>query len=161
MSSDLSGIFETDNRRKICAITAGPYFDELLRSREIAHAYLRHPDPRARLGALLIIRDYWKPSPDFAQVCEKLIIEDDDPNVRCAALSTLGANYYGFLEARIGRMFAEIVRDEGQPQPCRYVAYLGLLAMKDLEVRQLDAKTFQPSRDVNWEYVESFFRTGE
>jgi hypothetical protein len=156
MSSNPSGPVEDDYARKICMKYAGPYFDRMLQSYQATRDLLQHPDPRARLGALGMIREYWKPPPDFAQLCERMAREDPDVDVRCMALNCLiPAYYYGSEDLRIGRWLAEIVRDQSQAPLFRKIAYVMLFAVRATDDNPL-AHTLQFPEQVDWSFVNTF-----
>lgn len=143
----------TSSRRKAWGHAAGPFADVLLQSAEAAQQHLTHPDPRARLGAVLLLRDHWGAPAGFAALCERLAFEDPDTTVRCAALTHLGAEHYETGDARMGRLFAGIVRDEAEPRVLRYVAYLGLYALDGCRGPEPDGRTFRIPEDVDWSLV--------
>ena len=143
----------TPSRRRIWGLAAGPFVDVLLRSAEAAQQHLTHPDPRARLGAVLLLRDYWGLPAGFAELCERLAFEDPDTNVRCAALTHLGAEYYETRDARMGRVFAGIIGDEAEPRVFRYVAYVSLYALDGCRGPEPDSRTFRIPEDVDWSLV--------
>jgi hypothetical protein len=157
MSVNSSGSFDDDWVRNTCMKYAGPYFDQMLRSCKATWDYLTHPDARARLGALAMIRDYWKPTADFAQLCEKMACEDDDLNVRCIALNCLISCYYGTWDVRIGRWLAGVVRDETQPPMFRKLAYTMLFTVRAI-AEHPHAHTLRFPEQVDWEFVNSFLR---
>jgi hypothetical protein len=135
---------------------AGPYFDHMLKSYQTTTEYLQHPDPRARLGAIALVRDYWKPPADFAQLCEKLAREDPDLDVRCIALNSLISIYYGTWDVRIGRWLAGIVLDETEPLLFRKLAYCMLFSLRAVFQSPLPAVLQFPD-EVDWTFVYSFF----
>lgn len=157
MLTGLRRSFRSDFARKLCEKTAGPYFEEMLQDFDVTKVYLKHIDPRARLGALLIIREYWKPPPNFPQICEIIAFEDDDLQVRCGALSSLCGCYYGTHDVRMGRLFAEVVGDQLQPLLFRRIAYFALYSIKGLGDQLPDTQTFQFPESVNWDFVGGFF----
>src|SRR5438132_6070453 len=123
MPSNALGVFTRDSDREICKKYAGPYFENMLISYEATQEYLKHPDPRARIGALAMMRDYWRPKGDFACECEQIARDDADLTVRCIAVNCLISCYYGTRDTRIGRWLAKVVRDETSPAIYRRQAY--------------------------------------
>jgi hypothetical protein len=146
----------SDLERKIWALAAGPFFDELMRGPDVAEQYLTHPDPKARLGAVLLLRDYWGPPAGFTKLCERLAVEDSNIGVRCAALTHLGAEHYETHNARMGRLFAGMVQDQGEPRELRYVAYVCLYALDGCHGQEPNSQTFHIPEDVNWSLVERY-----
>ena len=134
----------SEHRRRIWKNEAGPFFEEVTRSFESATALLTHPDPRARLVAMLLIKDHWRPVPylgdierghtsDFDPVYKKLAFEDDSPKVRGAAMLHVVMWFSQTHDLDLSRKLAGVLRDVTQPPEIRFVAYAGLLAVNDLE----------------------------
>jgi hypothetical protein len=134
---------------------AGLYFDEMSSSFDRTMEFLRDPDPRARLGAIAFLREFWRPPADFADTCEKIVKVDADLNVRCIALNSLIDFYYGTHDMRIGRWLATIVRDDHQPSMLRKIAYSFLYSIRAI-VPQPMVATLEFPEDVDWDFVESF-----
>lgn len=148
--------FLRTTRGKIWGFEAGPFVKELLRSREAAESHLTHSNPRARLGAVLILRYYWGPPIGFAELCQRLTLEDTDSKVRCAALIHLGALHYDTRDPRMGQLFAGIVQDESQPHEFRYVGYVSLYALDGCRGPEPDPRTFRIPEDVDRGLVERY-----
>ena len=156
MSTASPARFEGGFERSLCEKLAGPFFHEMLQGYQATRAHLTHADPRARIGALFMLREYWKPAPDFAELCEKLAFADEDVQVRSGALSSVCGFYYNTHDVRMGRLFARLVRDDSQPLLHRRVAYLALYALRGLSQRP-HAESLQFPDEVDWEFVDSFF----
>lgn len=150
------GAFDSEFTKAVCQRMAGAYFSEMEASFERTVARLSEPDPKARIAALFMIREYWKTFPDFKEVCEKLAFEDEDSEVRNYALSSLCRVGYGTYDSRLGKRLAELVLDNGQPDLRRRVAYTALRAVwRNLGPEQA-ADEFRFPEDVDWAFVQSF-----
>lgn len=159
-------------RRRIWVGESGPFFDEVMRSYQSAQELLSHPDPRARLGAMLVIKDHWYPRPDIDDdrrkrprpnldpIYERLAFTDVTPKVRGAAMLYLGQWYYKTHDRHLSGLLARVVRDDNQPPENRYTAYLMLIQVNDL------LSKFQPEppstrelwnpENVDWQLVDRF-----
>jgi len=151
------GSFDRDFSRKLCEKICGPYIDKMIRDYRETKEFLKHSDPRARLGALFMIREYWKPQTDFGHICEQLAMEDPDVDVRSGALSSLCGICYGTQDGRIGRVFATLVLDGMQPVIIRRIAYFGLFSLQGFPSRVPNSQTFKFPDDVDWTFVRTFF----
>jgi hypothetical protein len=157
MTSDVPRRFRREGSRIWCQKFQETYLGEMLRSREVTVNCLTHADPRARECALLVIRDYWDPPPDYPQICERLALQDDDTAVRALAILLLSSSYYNTWDARIGKLLACIVRDEAQPLMCRRIAYFGLFMLQGAEsANSPNPKDPRFPETVDWKLVESF-----
>jgi hypothetical protein len=65
---------------------AGSSLESLLHMREATQEYLQNPNPHLRITALLLIKDYWQPTPEIVQKCETIAFNDPDAQVRGTAL---------------------------------------------------------------------------
>lgn len=169
MSDDADRIAKLP-RLRMLKNESGPYFEALTRSRDSAFEHLRHSDPRARLGAMLVIKEYWSPPPEIDgesgertgrpdglhPIFEALAFEDESPKVRGAALLYLFFWYSNTRDHRITEKLERVLRDESQPNENRYVAYMGMLEVHGLvselwtgSRRPPDCLTWTPS-DVDW-----------
>src|SRR5206468_2304275 len=111
---------------------ATPFLDAMLRSREQAQACLEHSDSKVRFVALDVLSHHWEPNRDLAQVCEKMVFSDPDPEIRAVAATTLGACYARTADSRVAKLLANIVSDGSQPSPVRVSAYHSLFAVQGL-----------------------------
>src|SRR5216684_5790075 len=64
----------------------GSELDNLLQSPDAAEKWLLDADPKKRIVALLLCRDYWSRTDFFLQQCELLAFRDTDQIVRGIAL---------------------------------------------------------------------------
>jgi len=155
MAASPDGQFKDDFTRMRCEKVAGLYFTKLMHGYDITIDHLNHADPRARSGALMLMKHYWKRRQDYAQICERIAREDTDPKVRALALGWLSLCYTATSDSRIGKWLAEIVRDEMQPLLFRRQAYFSLFSVRGL-AKILDTRTFQFPDQVDWSLVASF-----
>jgi hypothetical protein len=152
---EMHGTFLSKYDETFCRKFSGPYFDELRASYTATLAAIRHPDARARWGALTMLETYWPQGPEFPQVSEQLAVGDGDLEVRCRAISCLGQYYSDSHDPRISARFVGIIIDDSQPRPCRFFAYLGLLALMGRHgAQEADLRTFRIPDDIDWAFVE-------
>lgn len=149
----MAAAFASEASMTVCKIAAGMFLDDLLQSQHVAKQHLRHRSPQARLGALVMLRDYWNVTIDYDQAYD-LVLHDEDTNVRCVALGALIK--YAFRSNQFGRLFAEIVMNDNEPRELRYAAYLGLFAVRGWEDRADAAMPIKIPEDVDHAFVDSF-----
>jgi hypothetical protein len=131
---------------------------------EVTLGYLNHQNPRARLGALKMLAEYWNPPPDFPVRCERMVAGDNNADVRCLALSSLIRYYYGSRDARFSSWLAGIVRSESEPEMLRRIAYCTLWCVMAPELgesgiaAQPMPTTMRFPEEVSWEFVENALR---
>jgi hypothetical protein len=116
---------------------------------------LTHVDPRARLGALFLLRDYWGAPPGFPELCEQFAFADEDLQVQSGGLSSICGCYYGTHDVRMGKLLAGIVRDDKRPMMIRRIAYLGLFALRGIKNRP-NIYGFMFPQEIDWQFVNSF-----
>lgn len=143
---------------------AGAAVDLMLEDREQALRRLTDSDPKIRYVALSLLVSHWNSAKDqeFAQQCEKMAIDDTDNTVRSVALRILGQCYKNTDDARIGKLLAQVVRDELQTAECRAGAYLALFRLRGLFADWPGRNTIPPTvfrfpEHVDWAFVASFF----
>lgn len=150
------GSFKDDYAERRCRKHAGPYFDQLLNDYSVAIDFLRHPDPRARLGSLAMLFHYWGTSEDIRNTARQMALLDDDELVRGMALIHLAASSeHGDRTAL--RWLAEIVMNEEQPVQCRWLAYCWLFVLADIDSDSSPSPMDCQFPDaVDWSFVRSF-----
>ena len=138
---------------------AGAHLAEMLADRSAAERYMNHTDPRLRRAALSVLFFYWKATDSLRLASERLMTEDPDPAVRLDALATLCACYANSDDDRIGRVLAEITRDESAAVEFRRLAYEGLFAVRGIPVQswpRVHAADFP--NQVDWAFVDQEIR---
>jgi tetratricopeptide (TPR) repeat protein len=131
-----------------------PDLDAMLQSFEGVRNSLCSHDSRVREAALWIASEYWERIREVAPVCEKLILEDPDFNIRLAALCVLSNGYRGSYDFRTGEFLTSLVRDIAQPPELRSAAYKSLCDIRGIVPRPY--LNFQFPGDVDWTFVDSF-----
>lgn len=145
---------------------AGSELDHILESPEAAARYLKHPEPRLRQAALSVLTKHWQPTPSVMQECERLELQDADPEVRKTARSSLISCYSKLHDPRLAQVFARIVMDESDSLNSRISAYEALF-----QVRGMPPDTWPGMRmrmgelkfpeDVDWSLVETCMHSGQ
>ena len=135
---------------------------KILKSREGAESYLVYSDPIVRRLALFALRYYWLPDERLAKVCEKLLSEDRDMQVRSHAVSCLADYYAGKNNPRVEQLIAWIVLDTCEPREIRIAAYQCLFRISGTRSPQVlsnkEVDAFHVPDDIDWAFVKSFFR---
>jgi tetratricopeptide (TPR) repeat protein len=140
----------------------------MLEKQDAAEEHLRHPDPMVRMTAVSIVFNYWgaKPGDEATRVCEEIAIHDTDFNPRSAALSALGECYLNTDDIRIGRLLANVARDEGEVEICRLSACEALHSLRGLSqplwpgARAVPPTMPRVPEDIDWSFVDSFLIEG-
>lgn len=147
-------------RREAWGALAGSELGHMFESPDVAARYLQHPDPRLRQAALGILTSHWPPSSLITQECERLEIEDPDPEVRKTARACLITCYSKLQDARLVRVFARTVKDESSSLDLRISAYEALFMIRDMPpstwpgMRMRSGELRFPE-DVDWSFVEN------
>ena len=142
---------------------AGSSVDKMLQDRTDAEYQLTNPDWKVRCTALSILQLHWGAGTDanFGARCEDLGLHDLHPQVRSCALIQLGMCFENTNDLRIGKLLAQVVLDETQPDQPRRGAYLGLYDLRGRSFEWAGARADPPSilripEDVDWSFVKSF-----
>jgi hypothetical protein len=155
--------FHYGNLRKMRERIAGPYAQSMLESRTSAESFLAHPDPVARCGALVFLKNHWKPNETFAATCERLVSQDPDPKVRALAMACLAGCHAATDDRRVGDFVARFVHDDSSPVELRTAAYLALFTLRGVPLWEAFKGTASEVRipdDVEWAFVDSFLSNG-
>jgi|GEM_PF-7057972 len=135
---------------------AGPELPNMLKGRKETEVYLEHVDPNCRCASLTLLTDYWKVGTEVTSVIEEIGLNDPDIQVRCVALFCLGSTYRGQNNARVGRLFAQLARNESQDPRVREAAYKGLLDLRNVPIHQRPPIGGFQLQAANWTLVDSF-----
>lgn len=137
----------------------GDAYDSMLESNEATSAYLNDSRPAFRQAALSLLVDYWPRSRNLIALCEQIAFTDLSIEVRSDAILHLGGLYSGTSDPRPGRLLADLVKSEQELTKVRKAAYFSLLLIRDTSPdRWPDPDTFRIPGDIEWDFVESFFR---
>lgn len=135
---------------------------KILESRAGAESYLAHSDPVVRRLAIFALRYYWLPDEKLAIICEKLLSEDRDIQVRSHALSCLADYYAGKNNPRVEQLIAWIVFDSCESREIRIAAYQSLFRVSGTRSPKVlwykEVNAFRVPEDIDWAFVKSFFR---
>jgi len=128
-------------------------------SRQAAQQFLTDPDPRLRRAGIQLLRGKFGATSEFLDHFERLALSDFDEGVRIASLGALIDYYSGTQNQRIGKLLAEMVRNESLSLLFRDIAYQGLFRVHRLpiddwpEVKRATGR-FNFPEDVNWNLVD-------
>jgi len=159
---DSEGRVEPDKLKsfmEIWKLLAGDQLDEMLADAEKAKQNLKHPSWKMRLAAISVLRERWRQYNELALDVERMASEDGHPQVRECALFTLACCFEGTNDRRIGKLLGGIVQNEKLPKAFRETAYNGLFRLRGMAA--LDSPMpgkFRFPEEVDWQFVESFFR---
>ena len=148
---------------RFCERVAGPASEVMLKSLEATKTCLAADEPKVRLAALVMLREYWITSLPSADLLESMMLLDPDPEVRQVALTSLCSYYAKSKNKRITKRLAHIVRDETKPRMFRFLAYRGLFIVHGRQYSSwpslLSAITdLRFPEGVEWSFVESFLQ---
>lgn len=145
--------------RKMWEEGAGSHVDAMLESRDATEAFLTHAEPQVRCAAILALKHHWQPDDKFPRLCERLLLEDPDLEVRGLALSGLAGCHALTDHKRVGELVAQLVLSDSEPDTLRAAAYRSLLMIRGMPVGmyvQAVSPDFRFPADVNWDLVKSF-----
>src|SRR6516164_3089195 len=108
-----------DDKRKLLRELAGPHLAEMLENRGMAEAYLKSGDPNLRSAALMVMADHWGNPPDFAELCERIALEEQNTQVGVLAMTILCECLEGSKDMRVARLLASLVCDESKSSDLR------------------------------------------
>jgi len=161
-----------DTRRRIDAgftamwdRKAGIHAARMRESRAAAESYLAHRDPQLRRTALSTLAHYWKPDKEFEEACEQMVFQDSDAEVRSLALACLACCYSGSDDPRVGRLAAQLVRDDTLPEKLRVAGYRALFTIRGMPSKWIlstcPSRSFRFPEDVDWAFVNTFLDRAE
>ncbi|MHC4180207.1 MAG: hypothetical protein ACYSWU_22105, partial [Planctomycetota bacterium] len=149
----------TETQQRWWEELAGPFLQEMVRSRRHAEKYLEHGDPPVRMVALSVLQDVWKArsSTEFSNRCEQMVLNDPDPEVQAVAITALGACYSNTNNGHIGRLLARIVHDESSAPEVGLSAYQALFDVRGrlASSTEMDAQLLEDFRfpeGVDWAF---------
>jgi hypothetical protein len=148
-------------KRQLWEELGGVHTPRMLESRAAAESYLEHHDANLRTAAIFILKDHWKPDEWFTRMCERIAFQDSDLKVRKLALSTLACCFSNTDDPRIGKLLASLVNDASIPQELCLTAYRSLFTIRPMPtdgVIAVGSASFRFPADVDWKFVDSFFR---
>jgi hypothetical protein len=157
LESCRSGIADfKESQRQLWKQWAGAEVEVMLQSPAAAERYLHHADKYIRLAALGILVFHWQATKRIAATFEQMAFDDQDDEVRGAALVALGMCYAKSDDRRIEKLFATIVRDEKQSPEFRRIAYTNIFQVRGLTVDSWPqiGGTFNVPKDVDWAFVQ-------
>jgi hypothetical protein len=147
-------------RRRAWEGLAGAELDRMLESPDTTARYLEHSDPKLRRVALSILTSHWQPTASAARECERLELQDPDPEVRKTARSCLISSYSKLHDPRLAQVFARIVKDESESPDSRISAYESLFQLLGLPPDRWPGMRMRLGElsfpeDVDWDMVEN------
>jgi hypothetical protein len=142
---------------------AGSDLKAIENSPEAAKDFLRHPNPRRRTAALMVMWHKTKEKFNLAGIFEDKLLSDPDADVRITALRYLIQVYSTTRESRVEKLLASLVKDESCPLQLRDIAYQGLFQIHDMPVNDWPITKWCQGRfrfpdDVDWGLVDAFHR---
>ncbi len=137
---------------------AGPFLDEMMRSRIAAEACLTNDSSLVRGVAIEILFDVWDARDKvFTEQCRDMVQNDTDTEVRGLAALQLGKLYEGTNDSEAGHLLAAMVADASLQADLRQSAYFALLNVCGLfSLRPEILLRFQFPDNVDWSVVSQF-----
>ena len=154
-----------DAMRECWVERIGPVrLDAMFKDRESAERALFDPDPTLRDVALGVLAYRWHRGRHLAEKCEELALSDPDDSVRSTAIHCLSLCYENTSDSRVGRLMAQIVRDDSQAVKVRAAAYGALFHVRGEPPDrrptsfsgQLPGTTVGFPEYVDWSFVDGF-----
>jgi hypothetical protein len=107
---------------------AGPFYDELVQSKEKALTHLSNPDYRVRVAAINICDLLWNCSVDtaFVDACRTMARTDPDESVRTQAIGALGKALRSSQDSAVSQFLANTVKARTASELMRMAAYWAL-----------------------------------
>ncbi len=135
--------------------------NDMLSDRDVTLRYLVDINPELRWASLFILTRCWPLDHSLADLCEQLLVTEDNIIVRQVAIEALATCYAKTDNARVGSRLAQIVNDVEQPTLVRQAAYEGLFIIRGMPVTLWPTllrmkRKFTFPEDVNWRFVKSF-----
>lgn len=136
----------------------GPIAAELAQDKAAAYRHVNDPNPKARAAALALINLKWGITPEVADLCERLAVEDSDIEVRSAAVLCLNQYYRAKSNRKVIKLLATIVANEREMSNVRELAYCGVISLQEpdpLKWPRLGLGFTFPN-DVDWSIVSRY-----
>jgi len=105
---------------------AGEHLTDMLLGPEQTLKYLTDCNPRIREAAFQLAYQHWEIKERLAHSYEQTAMSDPDIAVRETAVRALGTCYTRTKDARIGRLLAQIIRDDALNEGMRVTAFVAL-----------------------------------
>lgn len=149
----------TEQMKALLEKAVGPgHAARMYESRPAAESYLTHVEPSLRAAAMRVLAMHWGPDDPFQAVCQRLLSEDPDRDVRSLALRYLSMCCRGTNNARLGKLAAGLVYATAEPRELRMAAYELLFDLRGFfghPPRPASLPAAFPE-DVDWSFVDSF-----
>jgi HEAT repeats len=113
---------------------------------------LSHQDPDVREEAVRILGILWKAREAHAGLLNAML-HDPEPEVRGAASYAVVATSSSSSRKNDVNALLAILRDDTQPTFVRGTAYDGLLILHQRRQFPSMTKEFQPTRDIDWDWI--------
>ncbi|MFZ5830197.1 MAG: hypothetical protein ACOY3P_08915 [Planctomycetota bacterium] len=134
---------QTDARFQTPRDLAGPHYDEMMRSKETATAYLDAVEWQVCLAAIIVCGNTWQMGPDRALVlaCCRIAASDGPESARGVAASVLGHLLSASKAPNASAFLADLVLDSSNSIELRRDAYWALREVQ-FGVAERDFDTF-------------------
>jgi hypothetical protein len=107
---------------------AGPFYDELVQSKEKALTHLSNPDSHVRIAAISVCDLLWNCSVDaaFVDACRTMARTDPDDSVRIHAIEAYGKALQSSQDRAASQFLADLVKARMNSEQVRMAAYWAL-----------------------------------
>lgn len=120
--------------------------------------YINSTDERLRYIALHVLTQHYQ-LPEYARVAIEMMKSDSDEECRLMAISGLLSLQRGTSDPHALKALAALVRDENEDKFIRERAYRAMRGItsydKDEQLR-LSIEPFDLTRDIDWNFVDSY-----
>lgn len=137
---------------------AGTHADVLLCDRVETIRSIDSASPAIREAALRVALSHWQMEDEIADKCEMIMQADSSEAVRTMAIQILGLSYRDTKDLRIGRLFAEAVKNNEYSSGTRQAAYYSLVLVDGRHNHSVSPFTLSMS-DVDWSFVELYLQS--
>lgn len=119
---------------------------------------LEHTDSDIRAEALRTLLMKWKDS-SVRSYARRALHSEEDEEVRVAAAFGLASISTEASRSEDTRLFLQVLLDDGQGLPVRSAVYDALLIIHRNPMFPTKKRDFDPTRDVDWEWVTKLSKT--